>query len=249
MALKLIVFSPTGGTERAARALAAQWGEAPQLVDLCDPQGAYLGCELGEQDEVVVAMPSYGGRAPAVAVERLGKIAGNGAACTLLCVYGNRAYEDTLVEMFDAATAAGFAVVAAVEAVAQHSIMEQYAANRPDAADIELLGSFGRQLAGKRSPLAAQLPGTRPYKKAGAAGLVPKPTKSCTACGQCALGCPVQAIEAVGFKANPKACISCMRCVRQCPEHARKASAAMIAVASMAIKKECSKRKECRLFL
>ena len=61
--------------------------------------------------------------------------AGNGAKCTLVCVYGNRAYEDTLVEMENAAKECGFRVVAAIAAVAERSILPQYASNRPDAPD------------------------------------------------------------------------------------------------------------------
>ncbi len=68
-------------------------------------------------------------------MERLKQIAGNGAKCTLVCVYGNRAYEDTLVEMEDAAATSGFRVIAAIAAVAEHSIIPRYAANRPDASD------------------------------------------------------------------------------------------------------------------
>ena len=75
-------------------------------------------------------MPSYGGLAPEVAIERFKKISGNGAKCTIVCVYGNRAYEDTLVQMEDVAKECGFDVIAAVAAVAEHSIMHQYAADR-----------------------------------------------------------------------------------------------------------------------
>ena len=94
-------------------------------------------------------MPSFGGRAPAVAIERLKQISGNGAKCTLVCVYGNRAYEDTLVEMEDAANHCGFQVVAAIAAVAEHSILSQYASNRPDASDEKQLVNFADQIADK----------------------------------------------------------------------------------------------------
>ena len=51
----------------------------------------------------VIAVPSYGGRVPQVAVDRISEIKGNGAKAVLLCVYGNRAYEDTLTELEDSA--------------------------------------------------------------------------------------------------------------------------------------------------
>ena len=96
-------------------------------------------------------MPSYGGRVPAVAVERLTMLRGQGARAVLVCVYGNRAYEDTLVELEDAAKQAGFRVIAAVAAIAEHSIARQFAAGRPDTQDVKQLSDFARQIQRKLS--------------------------------------------------------------------------------------------------
>ena len=109
-----IIFSPTGGTERVAHIISRQWSESTVKIDLSDSKTDFSGCGIGKEDQVLVAMPSFGGRAPAVAIERLKKISGNGAKCTLVCVYGNRAYEDTLAEMEDAAKECGFQPVAAM---------------------------------------------------------------------------------------------------------------------------------------
>lgn len=243
-----IVFSPTGGTEKVARIFGECWGENIVKIDLSDAAADFSRYVIGKDDRVLIAMPSFGGRAPAVAVERLKQIAGNGADCTLVCVYGNRAYEDTLVEMEDAAKESGFRVVAAVAAVAEHSIMHQYAAGRPDAADREQLEQFARQIAEKATPVDF-VPGNRPYKKAGGAGLVPKADKKCTKCGLCVKRCPVQAIDPVSITADPKKCIACMRCVEQCPEKARKVNGVMVSIAAAVIKKACAVRKENELFL
>ena len=243
-----IIFSPTGGTEKVAHIISRQWSESTIKIDLSDPKAGFSECAIGKEDRVLIAMPSFGGRAPAVAIERLKKIAGNGAKCTLVCVYGNRAYEDTLVEMEDAAKECGFQVVAAVAAVAQHSIIPKYAANRPDASDEKQLAEFAQQIADKTES-AASIPGNRPYKKAGGAGLVPKPSKDCVKCGVCVKNCPVQAIDSVKITADSKKCIACMRCVKQCPHDARKVNSAMVSIAAMAIKKACSVRKENELFL
>ena len=243
-----IIFSPTGGTEKAAHLLGRQWSENPVKIDLSDAKTDCTQCEISPEDMVLIAMPSFGGRAPAVAIERLKQIVGNGAKCTLVCVYGNRAYEDTLVEMEDAAKACGFRVIAAVAAVAEHSILPQYATDRPDETDKAQLADFAAQIAGKDSELTS-LPGNRPYKKSGGAGLVPKPTKDCVKCGLCAEKCPVQAIDPASFAADSKLCIGCMRCVKQCPKNARKVNGLMVSIAGMAIKKACSVRKENELYL
>ena len=243
-----IIFSPTGGTEKVAHIISRQWSESAVKIDLSDSKTDFSECAINKEDQVLIAMPSFGGRAPAVAIERLKKIKGNGANCTLVCVYGNRAYEDTLAEMEDAAKECGFKVVAAVAAVAQHSIIPQYAANRPDASDEKQLTEFARKIAEKKDAVTS-ISGNRPYKKAGGAGLVPKPSKDCVKCGVCAKKCPVQAIDPVSLTADSKKCIACMRCVKQCPGNARKVNGLMVSIAGMAIKKACSVKKENELYL
>lgn len=201
----------------------------------------------------LIAVPSYGGRVPAPAAERIAKLRGNQARCVVLTVYGNRAYEDTLLELSDLAAGSGFRVIAAAAAVAEHSILHQYAAGRPDSRDEEQLRGFaGRILEKLRSGAedAPAIPGNRPYRKAGGAGLVPKATKACTGCGLCAEKCPTGAISKQDpKKTDGKACISCMRCVSLCPHGARKASGLMTSIAGMAIKKACAERKSNELFL
>lgn len=243
-----ILFSPTGGTEKVADIIGRKWSDNIVKIDLSDFKTDFTKCEISKEDMVLIAMPSFGGRAPATAIERLKQIAGNGAKCTLVCVYGNRAYEDTLAEMEDAAKMCGFRVIAAIAAVAEHSIISKYASGRPDASDEKQLVSFADKISNKNGDVTF-IPGNRPYKKSGGTPLIPKPDKECVECGLCAEKCPVNAIESTGFKADSEKCISCMRCVKLCPHRARKVNSAMVSVAALAIKKACSERKENELFL
>lgn len=171
--------------------------------------------------------------------------------CSFPVLYGP--YEDTLVELEDVAKQAGFRVIAAVAAIAEHSIARQFAAGRPDAQDAKQLSAFAGQIQAKLSAGDATepaIPGNRPYKKAAGAGMVPKPTKECTQCGICAAECPVQAIDKENpKKVNEKLCFSCMRCVSVCPHSARKVNPVMLSAVGLALKKVCSVRKDCELFL
>lgn len=253
MKLYNIVFSPTGGTKKVADCLTCALEGDVTTVDLTDSKQDFNAVSLTKEDAAVISVPSYGGRVPAVAAERLDMVHGNGARAVLVCVYGNRAYEDTLVELEDAAKQAGFQVIAAVAAIAEHSIARQFAAGRPDAQDIAQLSDFAKQIQHKLFAADASepaIPGNRPYKKAGGAGMVPKATKECTNCGACAAACPVQAIDKENpKKVDEKTCISCMRCIAVCPHGARKVNSVMLSAASLMLKKVCSERKECELFL
>lgn len=246
-----IVFSPTGGTARVADAITQTWSQV-ETLDLSIPDNNDTDISLQENDLVLIAMPSFGGIAPQLALDRLSRLKGNGARCVVTAVYGNRAYEDTLIQMTGYAKEAGFRIIAAVSAVAEHSIMHQYATGRPDSDDIRVLKDFGKQILRKVSAQdfsEPSVPGNRPYKKPGA-GLIPKADSTCTSCGECAQRCPANAISIDNLRASDKVrCISCMRCVSLCPVHARKINKLMASIAALAIKKECRSEKPNELFL
>ena len=197
-------------------------GEFCEVDVCCDIENITLQAE----DVCLVSVPSFAGRVPQIAVERLKRISANGAKAVLNCVYGNREWDDTLTELQDALVRCGFVCVAAVAAVAEHSIFRQFAAGRPDKEDAKELAEFARKITEKLDSgvfgelILAGSHGS--YKELANIPFKPEANGSCDNCGICATGCPVGAIDkADPRKTDKECCISCMRCRDICPKHAR----------------------------
>lgn len=225
MNIHQITFSPTGGTRRVSELLCQGFADNSSFTELCTKEDNLKYPIVAADDLAVISMPVYAGRVPALAVERLKGIKANGARCVIVAVYGNRAYEDALVEMQDVARAMGFQVIAGVAAIAEHSICRMYGAGRPDEEDAKELTSFGADIIKKvengQTCDSLMLPGNRPYKQ-GCNGPYPVADDACTECGTCAGECPSGAISVDNPKDNnQELCIGCMRCVSVCPAHAR----------------------------
>ena len=187
-----IVFSPTGGTRKVSGLVAGALGKNTVTVDLTDSGLDFSAVSMTKDDVAVISVPAYAGRIPAVVADRLGMVRGNGARAVLVCVYGNRAFEDTLVELEDVAKHAGFRVITAVAAIAEHSIARQFAAGRPDVQDAAQLAEFAQQIQQKllaEDTSEPSIPGNRPYKQAGGHRMAPEATGDCVSCGACACRC------------------------------------------------------------
>ena len=218
-------YSPTGGCRKTAVGLAAALAAPakPAELDLSCPGGP-APREFGPDDLVVFTGPVFGGRLIRSMPDTLKALKGNGALAVAGAVYGNRAYEDAMVELADLLTAQGFRVIAGTALLAEHSLVRTVAAGRPDAQDLVCYDRFAADI---RKKLEAgdfslpDLPGNRPYKEWKQGAFVPAPTAGCTHCGLCAARCPVNAIDPDSVLTDPARCVICMRCVSECPEQAR----------------------------
>ena len=101
MSLYEIYFSPTGGTKKVADIMIKAMKKDAQEIDMIKDPDKILQTEFSEDDICLIAVPSYGGRIPSVTVDKFQKLQAKGTKVILVAVFGNRAIDDTLVEMQD----------------------------------------------------------------------------------------------------------------------------------------------------
>ena len=246
----VITFSPTGGVDRAAGMLASRLFDSYETIDISRKPEERKN--LTADDTALIALPSFSGRCPSLAIENLRMVRGKSTKAIAMIVYGNRAYEDTLIELNDTLVSCGFSVVAGVAALAEHSILRQYASGRPDEEDRKVLEGFAGRIKDKLALKAIGvpvIPGNRPYKAMGGHP-TPITTDSCTKCGICASKCPAQAINASDpTEIDGSKCIGCMRCIKVCPVNAKLVPEATLQGLDARIGKLLEGRKEAELFL
>lgn len=243
MAIQLIYFSGTGSTQKVVRFIGKQWQEKVYEYDLSNPHIARH--VFSHQDLCIVGVPSYGGRVPTIAIERLKQFKANQTPVILVVTYGNRHYDDTFIELKDTLQPLGFICVGAMAIVCEHSIVHEFARGRPNTKDFEYIQSLVETL--KRDLHPIEVPGHRPYKIF-RGGLKPLVTSQCTKCGLCAKLCPVEAIDLQHLETtNESLCISCMRCISICPFKARICDDKQVEATRMKIQKVCTIDKQSEL--
>jgi len=260
---KLIYFSPTGTTKKILLAVAAGAGiDLAGHINLTLPGAKSPTPEKLNDDLAIIGCPVYGGRVPAEAVSRLRPIKGNGSPAVIVVVYGNRAYEDALVELWDLAVHAGFNVIAAGAFMGEHSYSTQdtpIAAGRPDLHDLVKAEEFGRLVHDKirrmrstRDMPLLRLPGNYPYKERSTLSNIAPVTqeRECTKCETCASVCPVAAITVKESVITDQVmCIRCCACVKSCPAGARQMEDARIRKVAEQLSVNCCTRKDAETYL
>ena len=241
-------FSPTGGTKKVADAIAAGFHTPVVEMDLTKADASVI---LGENDALMAVLPVYAGRVPQISLERLSALKGNGQKAVAVVVYGNREFDDALLETKNALEAGGFQVIAAAAFIAEHSIVRSIAAGRPDAEDEALCRQFAADVMAKLDdPTPVNVPGNDPYVELKPSAFHPAASDTCVKCGVCAEQCPVGAISIE----NPKEtlndiCINCMRCVQVCPVRSRALPAPFVAGATQMLSEKAAGYKKPVVFL
>lgn len=252
--LVCIYFSATDTTRKYVESFAAALNRPVDIeINLADDL-AIAFPEIDKKDLVVVAAPVYGGRLPDMVAGRLRELKGNSAKAVAMVVYGNRDYDDALLELTDILEGSNFEVVGAGAFIARHSIFPKVASSRPDEKDILALNNFAEECmrAIKTSAKGTlHVKGKRPYKKAAGVPLHPSgDPEVCNRCGKCVDKCPAGAIDSKEpYKSDSSVCISCGRCIVVCPKHTRRYSGLKYRLIGAVFTKAFSKRKEPEFFV
>jgi ferredoxin len=261
--VRLAYFSPTKTTKITLESISEGIGVPAEHLDLTLPHAEKADAVTMKQDELlIIGAPVYAGRIPEVAVRRFQKLKSKKSPAVIVVLYGNREYEDALVELSDLASAAGFVPVAGGAFVGEHSFSGEsapIAMGRPDPSDVQCAQEFGRGIQNYLRKVRSyediqvpNFPGNRPYRD-----LIRHPPTSpittedqCSQCETCASVCPVAAIS-IGDRiyTEKEKCILCCACIKSCPDRARIFKDPFIAQITEWLRTEASQRKEPETFI
>lgn len=252
-----IFFSATGTTKTVVETISKELSGPKNVHNLLlRPLDQPL--HLPATSLALVAMPVYAGRIPQYALQSLAKVTGQKTPVIAVVVYGNRHYDDALLELKITLEGNGFVVLGAAAFIAQHSIFPAVAAGRPDAADKQSITEFSQKCLQKLASFndieqmqRVQVPGNTPYKEVQPSALKkPSIDDSCTLCGACADICPAQAIT-VGttYRKDDARCFSCAACISVCPVHSQAFRGPEYEKFSAVFAEKCSARRDPEIFV
>lgn len=243
--VQTVYFSGTGTTQKVvsalAQILAKRLGTACHAHCFNLPEARKKTLSFGPDDLVIAGVPVYAGRVPNLLLPYIrDMVKGERTPAVLVVLYGNRNYDDALIELRNVLHSNGFWPISAGAFVGEHSFSRVLGAGRPDESDMSLVRELGEKTAEKIKNLR-ELPDEiikvagcdpiRPYytprdrngdpiKDFLKAKPVTDPEK-CVKCGLCARLCPMGSIDLEDVSKVAGKCIKCCACVKKCPAGAK----------------------------
>lgn len=239
-----VYFSGTGTTEKTVRRIAAGMAQALDaelaVYDFTTPAARQRELRFNAEELAVLGVPVYAGRVPNVLLPYLTKqLHGGGALAVPVVLFGNRNFDDGLIELRNILTEDGFMPVAGGAFVGEHAFSRTLGAGRPNGGDLAEMDAFARRAAEKVTALTAapaesvavwgETP-IRPYytprdRHGNPINILKVKPKTdmdrCGGCGLCAARCPMGSIDPADVSQVTGICIKCCACVKGCPAEAK----------------------------
>lgn len=239
--IRSLFFSATGTTDKVVHEFIEELKKNLSISNHTDydftlPHAREIMPEFSENDIVVVGVPTYAGRVPNLLLPYLSKINAKGSIGISISLYGNRNFDDCLIELTELMSSGGMNVIASGAFVGEHSFSKKLGANRPDEDDIKLIQEFAKAVASKikNNDFSSVIPAgenpIRPYftpqdrygNKINFVKIKPSThINLCIDCKICAKECPLGSIDYENVAEVPGKCMKCCACVKKCPTGAK----------------------------
>lgn len=239
-----VYFSATGTTKKvveqiageSAKALGAECG----VIDFTLPQARAEALHFHANELIIFGSPVIAGRVPNVLLKYLDTVDGNGAIAVPVVMYGNRDYDDALIELRDILERGKLHTIAAGAFVGEHSFSNVLAKGRPDEDDLQKATNFAREIVCKVKNISQtsninpiDVKGTpEPYRgyyqprdregnPVDIRKVKPLTKDTCNNCRLCAALCPMGSISFDDVREFTGICIKCGACIKLCPAGAK----------------------------
>ncbi len=242
--IRCVYFSPTGTSKLIATTLSSELSNLLYIpyseFDFTSPNTRKDPMPSFQQDDIIIlALPVYAGRVPNLLLNYLSTIQSSGSLAIPVVLYGNRAFDDALVELRNILEEHGAHTIAGLSFIGEHSFSRTMAANRPDQNDLSICRDFAKQIANKILSIAedSEFPpvwvaGNNPpgpyFRPTDLKGnfldirkVKPITTDACIDCKLCTTLCPLGSIDENDPSLITGICMKCSACIKRCPVSAK----------------------------
>lgn len=238
--LNTMYFSATGTTKKVLNEIADRLLKNIDIlkgdtIDFTLPDIRKNSVLFFKNDILLIGIPVYAGRVPNVLLKYLNSIKGEASKAIPIVLYGNRNYDDALIELNDILINNGFDVIAAASFIGEHSFSYTLAKNRPDASDLSIARDFGDEIYNKikkNIDKDLNIKGLHPYRKyyipkdqvgnpVDIRKVTPKTNNTCIDCKLCVEICPMGSIDYEDVSILNGICIKCGACIKRCPTNSK----------------------------
>lgn len=239
-------FSATGTTEKMvkyiARKIASELDVCVETADFSLKEERRIPLNFLRESVVVMGTPVIAGRVPNVLLDFLRSMKGNEAFAIPIVMFGNRSFDNALIELRDLCESAGMRSIAAGGFGAEHSFSKILGRGRPDEEDFKdadlLISKACANLKSidEKSEYELFVKG-KGYPDYGGY-YMPQDSKGnpidirkvkpytdvelCTDCKLCYEICPMRSIDYEDVSKTPGICIKCCACIKLCPFDAKR---------------------------